>query len=511
MTFHSVLFQSSAQRKLAEQKSEPAFFVDLNLNQIVASVTANKEEYDLKPFFYMPLHDIDTICFRQEIMQDLENPHLFNSINSFAEAMREMRKNLTLAESSSYQHERERWFLDAVNAYCDAVVQLSHDFSVARGRSRGLNRFQEYLTEYLNSEYFTSLLAQTKKIKEDFSAIRYHVLINGINVQVSKYTGKPDYSLQIEETFKNFNQGDIREYNFKIINSERMNRVEAAILDLVVQLYPDLFFELETYCTTHIDFQDQVVVTFDREIQFYITYLGYTAALNNGGLRFCYPHIVDESKEVYSDQGFDLALANKLKRDGSAPICNDFQLKGAERIIVVSGPNQGGKTTFARTFGQLHYLASLGCLIPGNKAQLYLFDQLFTHFEKEESIVTLQGKLSDDLVRMRTILDCATPKSIIIINEIFASTTFKDAIILSKKIAALVMKLDLLCVWVTFIDELASLGEQTVSMVSTVIPENPGQRTYKIVRQPANGLAYALVIAEKHQLTYEKIRERISS
>jgi DNA mismatch repair protein MutS len=504
----SILSDRSQTDPDASGEEAPGFFADLNLGQVVEEVVEGREEYRLRTFFHTPLLDAGAVAYRQEVARDLEQEEVFACVEAFTRKMRTMRAHLAQAERVHYQYQKTRWFFDAAEIYGEAVSSLADELNRLDLRSRGLIAFLACLGKYLASDGFVARARETRKVREGLTSVKYCVRIRNARVRVTRFESEADYSAEVEETFAKFKQAAAKDYLIKPSAWEQMDCVEARVSDFVMKLYPDVFRALDEYCARHRDYLDPAIAVFERETQFYVAYLEYIERFTSAGLAFCYPRVSTESKEISVRETFDLALANTLVPDQTV-VCNDFYLTGSERVVIVTGPNQGGKTTFSRMFGQLAYLASLGLPVPGEEAALFLPDRVFTHFEREEAPATLQGRLEDELVRIHEILEEATGNSIIIMNESFTSTTLDDALLLGKVVMKEFMERDVLCVYVTFVDELASLGESTVSMVASVAPEDEPTRTFKIVRKPADGLAYATAIAEKYELTYDILKRRV--
>lgn len=504
--FRSILF-GAGDVDLADVR-EPDVFRDLNLDQVVGAIVG-QDEYDLRPFFHAPLRDVDAITYRQEVFHDLETDAVRAAVHAFAEQARRVRQHLTLVETQHYRYETERWFLDAAEIYCDAVVALRDALNGLELGSRGLRSLSAFLVDYTRSEGFASLRADARLVLEGLARVRYTLRIRGGRVTVSRYEGEVDYGVEVEETFARFRRGVVDEHRLLLPDSGTMDHVEARIAERVARLFPEEFRALDEFCARHVGFLDARIARFEREIQFYLASLEYVEGLGKSGLAFCYPAVSTRAKEVDVEGGFDVALATALSGDRGALVANDVRLHGPERVLVVTGPNQGGKTTYARMVGQLHYQAALGLPVAARRARLFVPDRIFTHFEREEDISTLRGKLDDELLRVREILEHATGDSLIILNEIFASTTLADSLLLGTEVLDRLLALGCPAVCVTFVDELASLGEETVSMVATVAPDDPSERTFRIVRRPADGRAYALAIAAKYGLSYERLRSRV--
>lgn len=504
--FASILFPDIEQP--AGSDPDPETLHDLNLDQWITAVAERRKDYQIARFFRAPLATLDAIEYRQAIMRDLEQDTTRNPVSAFAEGLREVRRHITHADEAQYPVEQQRWFLRAAERHVGAVERFAADAAGLELESDGLRSLREYVTDYANSVPFGALHAEARQIAADLAAIRYTLLIREGRVTVRDLGAEAEYSPLVEATFERFRQEGGQDYRSRLPAWVGMNHIQAQILDRLARLHPDVFGQLELFWTRRPPFPDPLLARFEQEIQFYLGFLDAILPLREAGLPFCYPQ-VSESRAITVRDTFDVVLATKLVAERQPVVCNDFTLQDRERILLVSGPNQSGKTTFARAFGQVHYLATLGCPVPGREASLFHFDRLLTKFEREESLENQRGKLKDDLVRIRQIIDRATSNSIVILNELFSSATLQDQMFLSRRVLEILREGDLFGICVTFLRELASLGDYTVSMVSLVDPADPALRTFRLERQPATGVAYALLLAEKHGVTAARLLERI--
>jgi DNA mismatch repair protein MutS len=510
----SILYADPAAGGMAGEPAdaEPAYFPDLNLDQIARSLAAGREEYDLRPYFCQRLTSVAQVRYRQAVVRDLERDDLQRISGLFAERMRTMRSFLGRARAVHHPLQRSRLFLGAASVYCDAVDSLADGLASADPASAGLRLLAGYLTSHCASAAHAGLREDARRTTESLGRISYALHIRGNSIDVHAYAGEADYSAELRAVFEKFGSSDQAAPEGRAARPAllEVDDVEAGILERVARLFPQAFDDLEAFFRRRQGYVDPVVCRFDREVQFYLGYLDYLMPLRSAGLEFCYPQVADQPCQTAVRDTFDLVLAAALVARQQAVIRNDIQLREHERLLVVTGPNQGGKTTYARAFGQLHHLASLGLPIPGTAATLSLPGEILTHFEREEDVQTLAGKLQDDLVRLHEVMAAASDHSVIVLNEIFTSTAMADSLALSRQLLGQVAAAGSLCVCVTFLDELASFSPTTVSMVASADPDDPAVRTFRLVRRPADGFAYAEAVAEKHGLSYEQVRARVA-
>ncbi|NLM12001.1 MAG: DNA mismatch repair protein MutS [Clostridiaceae bacterium] len=400
MEFFSILFKDAKKESetLSNANNDPGFFVDLNLNQVIDEIIKGKEEYHLEQFFYNNLHDIDSINYRLDIMRDLECKDLFNCMVDFSYQLKRMREYLSFSGDLHNHYQKEKWFLDAVYLYCNAVNDLRFRMSLAKIKSEGLLRFYKWLNEYENSEHFVALFSKTKELQTEFNRISYSIQVGKDEVIVSKDESNSDFCAEINKTLQKFSGVQLN-YEIRFFTDLEMCALETKILEIIRKMNPSVFEMLDSFFKNNTDFLSNNIIKFDVEIQFYISYLDYINKLKQKGMHFAYPSI-SNNKALDIVDAYDLAFAQKSLVSHTEVVCNDFYLNNEERIYIITGPNQGGKTTFARAFGQIMFLSMLGCPVPCRKASIFIFDNIYTHFNKEEKLITDYGRLKEELNRL---------------------------------------------------------------------------------------------------------------
>ncbi len=205
MTFRSIL---TPRDKSAETAELPDYFSDLNLDQIVAAITAGADEYNLKPFFRAALKERDDIEYRHEVMQDLEDDAVAGSVKAFSRKMRTMREYVAQSSKMYHKLQKESLYLDSAETYCSTVRALLDDLRACGLRSRGFLAFREYLASYVSSTEFGALAADIDILKRELTSVRYCLLIGDSMLTVTKYDLETDYGAAIQRVFEKFKQGE---------------------------------------------------------------------------------------------------------------------------------------------------------------------------------------------------------------------------------------------------------------------------------------------------------------
>lgn len=133
------------------------------------------------------------------------------------------------------------------------------------------------------------------------------------------------------------------------------------------------------------------------------------------GMYFSLP----ESEAKEADEIYELSLALQLLE---VPIPNTVPLAEVGGIVV-TGANQGGKSTFLRSLGIAQVMCQAGMFVAAKAYPLHAYEDIFPHFTRREDVTMNMGKFEEELKRMNEILNGAKKNTLLLLNESFATTT----------------------------------------------------------------------------------------
>ncbi|MCU1641407.1 MAG: mismatch repair protein [Nocardia sp.] len=235
--------------------------------------------------------------------------------------------------------------------------------------------------------------------------------------------------------------------------------------------------EVVSYAADHVhDF----FLRLRTELAFYIGCLNLRDRLTQVGLPTCLPAIHAAGTPRLRCTGLrDITLSLAADR---AVIGNDVDAD-TRSLLVVTGANNGGKSTFLRSLGAAQLMMQCGMFVIADSFESDIRDGVFTHFVTDEDRTMAHGKLVDELVRMRSIVDRIGPNSLLLCNESFASTSERDASRIAAPLIDALVDAGVKIVFVTHLYEFAHQRDQATHSTDLFLRAGHlpnGSRTFHI-------------------------------
>ncbi|MCL6431412.1 MAG: DNA mismatch repair protein MutS [Anaerolineae bacterium] len=217
------------------------------------------------------------------------------------------------------------------------------------------------------------------------------------------------------------------------------------------------------------------------ELAFYIGCLNLYERLTELGEPIAFPVPVDAGRRRHSFTGlYDACLA--LTMNGRV-VGNDLCAED-KGLVIITGANQGGKSTFLRSIGLAQLMMQCGMYVPAESFSANLCGRLFTHFKREEDTTMKSGKLDEELARMSTIVDEIRPDCMVLFNESFAATNEREGSEIARQIVSALLEVRVKIFFVThlytFAHGLFERRRQEVTFLRAEREED-GHRTFRLV------------------------------
>ena len=495
-------------REPGEERQE--FYDDLNLTQWIEEINAQLGVYDLREYFRQMPDGKKEIEYRQDVFREIDEEmemRLTNFVNLIRRAQEnEAYINSETGEQITDELSKAHWKLEVAVMYFTAVDELIAFLENRDCSARGWQQFLEVCKAEMEKLEVKAYHNAALSTSEELGKLRYSLRLEGDHIAILPTVVEDDYVKDLCEKYPQMIQHPGKMGNL-LPGGKAGTPLEQRIFKYLQKKFPKPFEKLEEFGKSKPHIYQPEIMQFHKEICVYLSILKFQHHMEYFHYDFCMPSFSDTTFEVTG--GYDLALALKNQKEGKETIANDYYYRGKERFFVITGPNQGGKTTFARAAGQLVYFSLMGFPVPAKQAELPLFDGLLTHFSVEESMQSGRGKLKEELVRLSGMMHAERRNVFVIINELFTSAATYDAYHMGRRVIDHFLARDCYGIYVTHIEELAEENEQIVSQVASLIEGNVKVRTFKIRRKKAEGKGYVEPIVEKYGLTYAEIKRRI--
>jgi MutS domain V len=449
-----------------------ALIQDLELNTLLHAMAAGDKFLFAvtRRAVLSSLTDPEAIVYRQQVLADcLAQPSVVREIYQLAvEAIEGERRNFFGLWSRSPDSVLYR-SVPVLEFFAGLLKRLRAiaDEHAGNFRSGGFTRLFGMLAEELGDDYFQIVEEHLSQLK-----FRRGALISARLGQAAKGTGyvlrrpRPQSWMQRIGNRSGFSfQIAERDYNGFRALSDLRNRGINLVANATGESADHIlsFFQM-----------------LRAELAFYVGCLNLHERLTSKGEPACFPAPLPLGGAVLSVRGiYDPCLTLNLP---SRAIGNDVNADG-KRLVMITGANQGGKSTFLRSAGLAQLMMQCGMFVAAESLRASVCAGVFTHFKREEDATMESGKLDEELARMSDIASMITPDSVLLCNESFASTNEREGAEIARQIVRALVEAGIRVLFVTHLFDLAhgfhrEAADTTLFLRAERQPG--GQRTFKL-------------------------------